>query len=107
MFAMPTVTLDWRRLSRVRPDTVAFLTLNRPEAANSLDETMIAELATHLKILGKAGPECRAVILRGQGKHFCSGADLGWMKKSAKLTRAANARATAGLSAMYEALFRL
>jgi enoyl-CoA hydratase/carnithine racemase len=52
------------------------LTLNRPDTRNAMSGAMIAELQA---ALGDAAgdPECRAVIIAGAGKDFCSGADVG------------------------------
>lgn len=48
------------------------VTLNRPEKANSLTESMLRELC---EIMERAG-EAQAVILTGRGKVFSAGADL-------------------------------
>lgn len=54
---------------------VALLTLNRPEARNSLSEEMIAALTHALRAIG--GEESvRAVAVTGGGPAFCSGHDL-------------------------------
>lgn len=58
-----------------REGEIVTITLNRPEAANALDS---ATLRLLLESMDKAEHESgvRAVILRGNGKHFCAGADL-------------------------------
>lgn len=63
-------------------NAVATVTLNRPEVHNAFDEAAIAELT---KLFTQAGddPSVRAVVLRGNGKSFCAGGDLNWMKRSA------------------------
>lgn len=56
------------------PDAaIAVIALNRPDAANALSKAMAEELAGVFTGFGK---EIRAVILTGQGRHFCAGADL-------------------------------
>jgi enoyl-CoA hydratase/carnithine racemase len=54
---------------------IAVLTLNRPQARNSLSEALIAELAD---ALGKIATEraVRAVVLAANGPAFCAGHDL-------------------------------
>ena len=54
---------------------IAVLTLNRPQARNSLSEALIAELAD---ALGKIATErsVRAVMLAANGPAFCAGHDL-------------------------------
>jgi len=54
---------------------IAVLTLNRPQARNSLSEALIGELAD---VLGKIATEraVRAVVLAANGPAFCAGHDL-------------------------------
>jgi len=54
---------------------VATVNLNRPEKANSLDATMWRELQACFEWLDEE-PEVRAVVLTGNGNHFCAGIDL-------------------------------
>ena len=52
---------------------IAVVTLNRPERFNAIN----ADLSTSLvEVMERAGEESRAVVLTGEGKAFCSGADL-------------------------------
>src|SRR5436853_2786192 len=55
---------------------IATITLNRPDRGNAFDQTMLDELAGELKTLG-SNDSVRIVVLRGSGRHFCTGADLG------------------------------
>jgi methylglutaconyl-CoA hydratase len=57
------------------PRRIATITLNRPERGNALNQTMLDELAEQLKALA-TDDTVRIVVLRGAGKHFCTGADL-------------------------------
>ncbi len=53
--------------------TVATLTMDRPEKRNAMSDAMLAEIAAFFT----APPEgVRAVILAGNGDHFCAGLDL-------------------------------
>src|SRR5215470_8342986 len=61
-------------------DTVALVELARPELHNAFNERLIAELAHALAALD-GDDNVRAVILLGQGRSFCAGADLNWMKR--------------------------
>jgi methylglutaconyl-CoA hydratase len=54
---------------------IATVTLNRPERGNAVNQTMLDELGDQLKALG-ADDAVRLLVLRGSGKHFCTGADL-------------------------------
>jgi methylglutaconyl-CoA hydratase len=54
---------------------VATISLNRPDRGNSFDQRMLDELNEQLALLGK-DEHVRLVLLRGSGRHFCTGADL-------------------------------
>jgi enoyl-CoA hydratase len=67
---------DFITLIYERKGSVAYVTLNRPEALNSYNTQMRDDL---VEVLGaiKADRDIRVVILKGAGeKAFCSGADL-------------------------------
>jgi len=55
---------------------VATVCLNRPDKANAMNGTMWDELQRCFEWLDQE-PTVRAVILAGNGKHFCAGLDLG------------------------------
>lgn len=57
------------------PGRIGLLTLRRPEQRNALSVQMLAAM---LDALSRAAgdPDCRVVLLRGEGKHFCAGADF-------------------------------
>jgi len=59
---------------------VATLKLNQPEIHNALSPAMIAELTRAAHDLGK-DDDIRVVVLTGEGKSFCAGGDLGWMRE--------------------------
>ena len=61
---------------------IARVTLNRPEVRNAFNEVLIAELTSAFTELG-ARPDLRAIVLAAEGKAFCAGADLNWMKAMA------------------------
>jgi len=56
-------------------DNVAHLTLNRPDAANSINEDMGKDLM-HAALRCDEDPEIRAVLISGAGKIFSGGGDL-------------------------------
>ena len=72
-------------------DGVVRLTLRRPEARNALTPAMVAGIPSLLDELAAVPPErCRAVVLRGEGKVFCAGADLKAMRASGQASEAEN-----------------
>src|SRR5919204_4064334 len=58
---------------------VAQVILNRPEVNNAYDGALIEGLVAALDALA-AAPGLRAVVIRGNGRHFQAGADLKWME---------------------------
>ena len=55
---------------------VATLTLNRPDALNAMNPEMMAELNLAADEV-EGQPELKALVIRGEGRAFCAGADLG------------------------------
>lgn len=62
------------RLER-RDDGVAHVVLNRPDRFNTLEAQSVEQLHEAFAAVAR-DPGVRVVILRGEGKHFCAGADL-------------------------------
>lgn len=62
-------------LLRADRDGIAVLTLNRPQARNSLSLALLSALGDELSALA-ADPSVRAVVLTGNGPAFCAGHDL-------------------------------
>src|SRR6266481_5521868 len=58
-----------------RKDGIGYLTLNRPDRANTISFQLMHDVVGALEEVD-ADPEYRVVILTGAGKHFCGGADL-------------------------------
>ena len=56
-------------------DGVGTITLNRPERLNALTFAIYAELAAFFRHLGTR-ESCRAVVITGSGRAFCSGGDV-------------------------------
>ncbi|MBT9494580.1 MAG: enoyl-CoA hydratase/isomerase family protein [Paucibacter sp.] len=61
---------------------LARVSLKRPDVRNAFNETVIAELTAAFAAIGQ-DPELRVVVLAAEGKAFCAGADLNWMKAMA------------------------
>ena len=61
--------------------SVARITLDRPDIHNAFNDTMLIELIETFKELHSKKGDVRVVVLTGNGKSFCAGADLNWMRK--------------------------
>jgi methylglutaconyl-CoA hydratase len=60
--------------------SVRTLTLNRPEKRNALNDALVRALREAL-VTADADENLRAIVIRGAGKDFCSGADLESLRK--------------------------
>lgn len=74
--------MEFKTLTVSIADTVATITLNRPDLRNAFNEEAIEDLAVAFEGLGQADT-VRAIVLAANGPAFCAGADLSWMKKMA------------------------
>ena len=93
---MPVLVTD-------RDDVILRLTLNRPEVRNAFDDEVIAALTTAGR-QAAADKTIRAIVLSGNGKAFCAGADLAWMSKAIDYNREDNRRDAEDLARMLETL---
>lgn len=66
---------------------VALLTLARPEKHNAINEKMMLEITAVCSLINK-DDNIRVVVLGAQGKTFCAGGDLNWMKDQMQADRA-------------------
>lgn len=82
---------------------VLHLCLHRPEVRNALDEELIVAVASALKHEARAA-EVRAVVLQGEGKVFCAGADLQYMQKLAAADHATNLEDARRLGELFSAV---
>jgi len=62
-------------LEKKESGAVLMLTLNRPEKRNALNAELVAALKLELR-MADGNDSLRAIVIRGAGKDFCSGADL-------------------------------
>jgi enoyl-CoA hydratase/carnithine racemase len=61
-------------------DSIATITLNRPERRNALNTALMDALARRFEAL-ESDATVRAVVIRGAGAAFCSGRDLNEMSR--------------------------
>lgn len=88
--------------------SVLYVTMNRPEVRNAFNEELIQELKEVFSGpacgKGKGYEDVRLAVLSGEGKSFCGGGDLNWMKKSLKLSEAENVEDCIKLTDMFLAI---
>ena len=84
---------------------LASVILNRPEIHNAINLQMIRELTDAIKSL-ESDKETRIIIFRSNGDHFCSGADLIWMKDGLEQTGEQLASESLELARLFELIYR-
>ena len=82
---------------------VASVTLNRPEVHNAFDSALIEELTRVFTQLN-ADKNVRLAVLSGNGKSFCAGGDLNWMKAMKGFSQEENIRDSKPLARMFAAI---
>lgn len=82
---------------------IAHVALNRPERHNAFEEGLIEALTTTFNVFG-IDPTVRAIVLTGEGKSFCAGADLDWMQRAAAFSESENRADAMRLSDMLAAI---
>jgi methylglutaconyl-CoA hydratase len=82
---------------------IARVTLARPEARNAFNAQTIEQLHDVFARI-TAADDVRAVVLAGEGKVFCGGADIGWMRESLELSFDANVADAERMSDMFRTI---
>ncbi|MEI6677211.1 MAG: enoyl-CoA hydratase-related protein [Mariniphaga sp.] len=95
---------DFTTILATVTDGVATLSLARPDVHNAINNTMITEISSFFTEIEEDG-NVRLVVIRGQGKSFCAGADLQWMKKSFTLSAQGNLEESEALSGLFKTIF--
>lgn len=84
-------------------DHVAYVKLNRPDVRNAFNTEMIESLTKIFQDLDKR-KDLRVVALQGEGKVFCAGADLSWMKAMVNYSFEQNREDSVKLFEMFDSI---
>ena len=68
--------MDYQTVILSVDGAVATITLNRPEALNALSPELVRDFSQAAREV-ELQPEVKALVIRGAGRAFCTGADLG------------------------------
>jgi len=95
--------MSYSTISFEKHGSVANVTFSRPEVHNAFNSTMLREL---LDVFDKISLDkaLRVVIVTGEGKSFCAGADLNWMKRVKDYTYEENLKESLELA---ECMYRI
>lgn len=85
---------------------IARISFNRPDVHNAFNAVMIREMDD---AFGKAAaePDVRVVVLTGEGKSFCAGADLNWMREVIRFSYEQNLKESFELAELMEKIYFL
>ncbi|HZZ64083.1 MAG TPA: enoyl-CoA hydratase-related protein [Candidatus Baltobacteraceae bacterium] len=92
-------------LQRSGDGRIANVRLNRPDVRNAFNAAVIASLTAVFEEIA-SDSSVRAVVLSGEGKVFCGGADISWMRSSLDLTFDQNVGDAQAMSEMFRAIDR-
>ena len=82
---------------------VARVMLDRPDVHNAFNDKLIPLVTQTFMELG-ARDDVRVIVLGGNGKSFCAGADLNWMKRMVHYSREENLEDARVLARMFHAI---
>src|SRR5437867_3581217 len=82
---------------------VAFVLLNRPDVHNAFNDELVRQVTDTFAELGRRD-EVRAIVLAGNGKSFCAGADLNWMKRMVQYSYEENLADARAIGRMFFAI---
>jgi methylglutaconyl-CoA hydratase len=88
-----------------RHDAAVTVALDRPDVLNALDGPLIAALTAAFEDAA-SDPTVRVVVLTGEGRAFCAGADIAWMQKMGESSLEANVEDARRLAALMQAIDR-
>ena len=85
-------------------ESMAWVNLDRPEVRNALNPELIRELTEVFDWLNNRD-DIRVIILKGNGKCFCAGADLEYMKDMARYSYPQNLADAERLSKLFQTIY--
>src|SRR3954471_22773693 len=87
-------------------DRIAYITLNRPEKRNALNQQMVSELKIAFQ-RAASDDSAKVVVLRARGEAFCAGADLAYLQQLQKFTYEENLADSMTLKELFLLIYTL
>ncbi len=82
---------------------IVTVTLTRPELHNAFNDELIEDLTKEFETLDN-DDSVKLVVLTGEGKSFCAGADLNWMKRMKDYSDEENFQDSKKLAGLFETI---
>ncbi|HSU87420.1 MAG TPA: enoyl-CoA hydratase-related protein, partial [Terriglobia bacterium] len=79
---------------------IASVILNRPDVHNAFNDELVKLVTDTFTELG-ARDDVRVIVFGGNGKSFCAGADLNWMKRMVQYSHDQNVEDARAIGRMY------
>ena len=92
--------MSFRLLTRTDANQVATVLLARPDSHNALNAALIEELTRCFEEISE-DDQARVVILAGEGRSFCAGADVGYMRETSEFSYEKNLEDARRLAMMF------
>ena len=87
-------------------DSIGILTLNRPEKRNALHPQLVQQMKSKMIELAK-DDSVKVLIITGEGKAFCAGADLEYLNKLRDFSTLENEKDSEDLSELFLLIYNL
>lgn len=97
--------MNFETLKYQKDGPVGRVTFNRPKVHNAFNATLITEMASLFAELAE-DEDLRVVILTGEGKSFCAGADLNWMRQVVEQSFDENLAESNALADLFDQIYR-
>ena len=99
-----TRIMDFQTIKVQLGESMAWINLDRPEVRNALNAELIRDLTEAFDWLDSRD-DIRVIILKGNGKCFCAGADLAYMKDMAGFSYNQNIADAEKLSKLFQTIY--
>ena len=96
--------MDFNTIKVQLGESIAWVNLDRPEIRNALNDTLINELTEAFDWLNSRD-DIRVIVVKGNGKAFCAGADLAYMKAMAGYSHEQNVADAERLSNLFRSIY--
>lgn len=96
--------MSYTTVSLRKDGRIARVTFCRPEIHNAFNSTVITEMSDVFAKI-ETDKEIRVVLLTGEGKSFCAGADLNWMRSVVDQTYEQNLAESNALAELFYQMY--
>ena len=86
---------------------IGYLIMDRPYVHNAFNADMVSDMLHLVRILKDFGSDLRVMVLTGEGRTFCAGADIKWLQEIKEQTYEENIRESLEMSDLTYALYTL